>query len=115
MAHTFVAVDNARKAKRADGRRDKRMGEMDSLMLSVKEHAPEILRMTPEGTETPRAIRLQVAQSINRVEKANKNLGGTLSAWTGDDEAVYVQFTASANGAAPASAPAAPAGVAPKK
>lgn len=94
MAHTFVAPETAKKAKRADGRRDKRMTEYDNLMLEVVKNAPQILRLEPEGGETARAIRLRAAQAINRVEKAGQIKGGTLSGWTGEDGAVYVQFVA---------------------
>jgi len=93
----WVEKDEAPQAKRSDARRDGRMKEFDALMIQVIDADGKVLKLAASADESARAIRLRVAQSINRVEKDDKRAAG-LHAWTGPDDNVYVEYKPTAAG-----------------
>lgn len=116
---TVISFEEASKTRRIDSRRDARMNEYEGYVLEAVEKAPQVLRLVPEREldETSRGLRLRVAQAENRLLKDSPERqakGGEVHAWTGEDDAVYIQFkpvpTSTENGASnPAPSPAAKA------
>jgi hypothetical protein len=105
---TFVDKTSAPESKRTDARRDGRMNEYDELMVQVINANGQVLKLPSSSDDSARAIRLRVAQSINRLEKSGNADATRLHAWTGSDDAVYVELkptAAASNGTEPTSEP----------
>jgi hypothetical protein len=114
---TIISFEEASKTRRIDSRRDARMNEYENYVLEAVKSAPQVMRLVPDDDETSRGLRLRVAQAENRLLKDSAERqakGGEVHAWTGEDDAVYIQYkpvsTSTENGASnPAPNPAAKA------